>query len=228
MQITENYELSRIMLNHLSDKYNLHVKRTGTHLSSLIYCLTKQQFDQVDPLPPTDEEVMLFALGYGLQYEFTPPEGEEGLIEKDGLIYRPDFILKLPGFELCEMKTTRQSAKKGDNHQFPEGWLKYMMGGCFIQDKNFYDLAVLYMVGYWKPPAPVIKSFRFEFEDDELMDNWSWLCSRRVIFESAINSGQMIAPYSQCEPWECNNCRYKLICQTISGSSPEVEESNGE
>ena len=221
MKVTGNSSLTRIMLSHLAEKYKLKEKRSGIHLSTLIYCLTRQQFDQQKPVEPTDEEVMLFALGFGLQDILTPIDASTPQYEKDGVVYSPDFVLNLSTNltvgtnNLCELKTTRMSAKRADEHDFPETWVEYMKGGCFIRECNTYDLTVLYMMGSYSPPFPVIKSFTFDFSEDELLDNWNYLMDRKLVYEEALASGVLVPPYSRCKDWECKYCRYSLICQTM-------------
>jgi hypothetical protein len=214
MIITENRELTRLILDHLTQLYGLTEKRVGIHLSSLIFCLKRQQMDTLDGrVLPTDKELMLFALGWGLQDVLTPHSAETPVIEKEGIIYRPDFNLTLQQWT-CELKTTRMSMKKGDAHEFPETWIKYMKGGCYMQNRNTYDLAVLYMMGYYKPPFPEAASYHFEFTDDEILDNWDWIKSRYDIYVPALQSGVILPAYTYNEEWECENCRYELVCSS--------------
>lgn len=213
MNIAENHELTRLMLDHLADRYNIKQKREGIHLSTLIYCLTKQRYDISSPIEPTDEEVMLFALGFGLQDILTPPDATTPILEKDGVTYSPDFIFKMPGYDLGEMKTTRASAKRADNFDFPDTWLEYMKGGCYIRETNTYDLSVLYMMG---PPFPIIRSFRFKFTDIELLHSWQYLMGRKWVFEDSIEKNYLLPPFKYNKQWECKYCRYKLICDTVA------------
>ena len=212
MNITENDELSRRLVDHLASLYGIREKREGIHLSTLIYCLKKQQMDAGEfNIVPTDEEVMLFALGWGLQDVLTPKDVETPTLEKDGIVYRPDMVFPLDDY-VIELKTTRMSGKKGDKREFPETWLKYMMGGCYITERNTYDLAVLWMMGNYAPPFPYIKSYRFEFTHDELVNNWQWLTHRFNIYKEALETGNKLPPYAYAEKWECEHCRYKMVC----------------
>ena len=224
MNITENKPLTRLMLDSLATKYKIKEKRLGIHLSTLIYCLTRQQFDQQQPVEPTDEEVMLFALGFGLQDVLTPSDATMPVIKKDGVTYSPDFVLALGSGGLTELKTTRMSAKKADQHDFPETWVEYMKGGCFIKDCETYNLSVLYMMGSYSPPFPIIRSFTFQFDEDELLDNWQYLMDRKEVYVDALASGELITPYSRCKDWECKYCRYSLICQTMKANDLRKEK----
>lgn len=220
MQKLENPELSRLILDHLADLYKIKDRREGIHLSTLVYCLTRSFFDQLAPVEPTDQEVMLFSLGYGLQDVLTPKEATTPVYEKDGITFSPDFVLNLVApkkvamseMAYVELKTTRMSSGKED---FPETWLEYIMGGCYIQGISEYELSVLHMLGNYKPPFPEIKSYKLIFEDTELMANWGYLVKRRDVYVEAIESNRPPAPYAYCKDWECKMCRYKLQCQAL-------------
>jgi hypothetical protein len=226
MHITENRELTRLMIDHIANLYGIREKREGVHLSTLIYCLKRQQLDAGElRVTPTDEEVMLFAIGWGLQDVMTPKHAETPTLEKDGIIYRPDLVFALEDM-LCEIKTTRMSAKKMNQHDFPVTWIKYMMGGCFITERNSYDLSVLCLMGSYNPPFPLIQSYHFEFDDMELMDNWGWLQARYEIYTNALATGVKIEPYIYADQWECKNCRYSLICDAEQRIKLNLMEEN--
>jgi hypothetical protein len=213
---TDNPELSRLILNHLSDKYKLKQPREGIHLSTLVYCLTRSFFDAHSAVEPTDEELMLFALGYGLQDVLTPANAETPTLESEGIIYRPDMLLALPSAnrtQLVEVKTTRMSSKKPD---LPETWIEYIKGGCHIRQANSYDLVILYMMGNYAPPFPQIAACRIEFEQQELDENWQYLVTRRDVYQSHMADNTPPEPYMWSKEWECAKCRYKMQCAAIS------------
>jgi len=151
MERHDNPELQRKLLNHLADQYKIKEIREPNHLSSYIGCRTRTFFDQKQAIEPTDEEVMLFALGYGLQDVLTPKDAKAEVYQYDGVIYRPDMRLEASVADmgrLIELKTTRRSAKQHYiDESIPLTWLAYMKGGCKITGTDKYDLAVLYMMG---------------------------------------------------------------------------------
>ena len=93
MRRVDNPELKRKILDHLANLYKIKEVRESNHLSSYITCRTKSFLDQKQTTEPTDEEVMLFALGYGLQDVLTPKDASAPVIERSGIIYSPDMIL---------------------------------------------------------------------------------------------------------------------------------------
>lgn len=217
MQRFENAELKALMLKHLADKYKLLEVREPNHLSTYTGCLTKAYLDQKSATEPTEEELMLFALGYGLQDVLTPANTTAPYIEKYGITYRPDFLIPRNSIDrLTELKTTRKSAK---NHwldeQLPETWLAYMKGGCYIKDAVEYDLTVLYLMGSYNPPFPTIMADTFVFTDSEIADNWNWIQPRKDELSRCLAADIAPEPYKWCFSWECKYCRNKLICENI-------------
>ncbi len=219
MQRIDNPELKRKLLDHLASLYRIKEVREPNHLSSYVSCRTKTFFDQKQAIEPTDQEVMLFALGYGLQDVLTPKDAKARVLEFEGVIYRPDMSFEVSEAEvkLLELKTTRKSAR---NHYIdgatPLTWLTYMMGGCKITGTMEYNLAVLYMMGDYAPPFPQIYTDTFYFSQEEIDDNWSAIRLNKAILDSALADGTPPTPFSHCYEWECRFCRYKLMCETLA------------
>ena len=220
-----NPEMEKYALTHLSDLYNIRQQRQGIHLSTVIYCLTRAYFDFTQYIQPTEEEVMLFALGYGLQDVLTPQEAITEVFEKDGIIYSPDFLLKVTDTSIknygqyFEVKTTRMSSNKPD---LPETWVEYIMGGCYIRDITEYELVVLYMMGNWKPPFPKIYAETLKFDQEEILENWYNIVSRRDVLKDSLQYKYTPTPTFWCKEWECKYCRYKIVCDAI-----EIGGTNG-
>lgn len=249
MKRTDNPELKRIILDHLAEQYKIKEIREPNHLSSYVYCRTKGFFDQKQAIEPTDEEVMLFAIGYGLQDVLTPKDATAEVHEFEGIIYRPDMTMKVstiaypeqvpqPSIEanlpiatyveverLQELKTTRRSAK---NHyldeKLSETWLAYMMGGCKIRGTDQYDLIVLYMMGNYAPPFPQVYADTFYFTDEEIGSNWVVIQSNKLVLDMALARGIPPTPFKNCYDWECQYCRYKLLCETLVRSCGTEED----
>lgn len=227
MLVTPNPELDRTILNHLADLYKIKEKREPNHLSTYIYCLTKAYWEQRQGIAPTDEEVLLFSLGYGLQDVLTPKDAIVPYYEKDGIVYRPDLEFPRLGHP-GEIKTTRTSPNTHAKNGFSPSWLQYMMGVCFLQDVREYELIILYMVGVWRPPTPILTCYRLEFDDDEVFDNWMWLSERKTTLDVSLALDEPPMPYKHCNDdtnWECKYCRYKLQCEAWVMTHPlESEE----
>jgi hypothetical protein len=218
MERIPNPEMEQYALDHIANLYNIRKVRDRIHLSTLIYCLTSSYFDFTQPILPTEEEVMLFALGYGLQDVLTPQEAETPVFEKEGIVYSPDYLLQIDG-KYFEIKTTRMSY---DKPEYPETWIEYIMGGCYIRDINEYELVVLHMMGNWKPPFPKIRAETLRFDQEELLHNWYRTIGRRNMLLSSLEANHVPEPGKWCKDWECKYCRYKVVCDAL-----KLEERDG-
>jgi len=217
MKRIDNPELKRKILVHLADLYKIKEVRESNHLSSYITCRTRSFLDQKGTAEPTDEEVMLFALGYGLQDVLTPKDANAPVIERNGIIYSPDMILST---RLNEIKTTRKSAKYHYlDDSLPPTWVDYMMGGCYMMDRTEYDLIILYMMGSYSPPFPDIYAETEQFHSLELYENWNKILGQKAVLDKALATGTPPEPFKNCYDWECKYCRYKLVCQTLARAS---------
>jgi len=217
MKRVENPELKRKILNHLADLYKIKEIREPNHLSSYVYCRTKGFFDQKQAIEPTDEEVMLFALGYGLQDVLTPKDAIADTYEYEGIIYRPDMTMTKGELQsLQELKTTRKSARQHYIDEYiPVTWLAYMKGGCRIRNTDKYDLIVLYMMGNYAPPFPQVYADTFYFSETEIAENWKMILSNKKVLDDSLAEGKPPTPFANCYDWECNYCRYKMVCEVL-------------
>lgn len=212
MKRIPNPEMDWIIIQHLSDKYNLTQKRDGIHLSTLVYCITKSFFDAKQGADPTTEEILLFSLGLGLQDVITPEDAETPQYFMEGITFSPDFVFKIDGADYCELKTTRMSSNK---EELPETWIEYIMGGCHMRGVDKYNLIVLYMMGNYKPPFPQIHSEILMFDQEELELNWDRLMDRKIVYEDALASNIPPEPFKWCKEWECRSCRYHTQCDAV-------------
>jgi len=219
MKRIDNPELKNKILDHLADIYKIKEVREEGHLSSYITCRTKSFLDLKQTAEPTEQEVMLFALGYGLQDVLTPKDVAPVVYRKEGIIYRPDFPMVWTG-NLGELKTTRKSAKYHFmDDALPPTWIDYMAAGCYLTDTTKYDLVILYMMGNYSPPFPDIYSETELFEGNEIPDNWQKILAQKTVLDDAIATGTPPEPFKNCYEWECKYCRYKLVCQTLARAS---------
>jgi|TARA_Y100000310_G_scaffold345865_1_gene471883 hypothetical protein len=181
-----------------------------------MYCRTKAFLDQQQTIEPTEEEILLFALGYGLQDVLMPPNADTPVLELEGIVYRPDITF-VGSDQLIEVKTTRRSAKKHyEPKAISDSWLMYMLGGCKIQGTNTYDLIVIYLMGNYSPPFPQLYADTITFTFEEIELNWATIKERKVVLDTALESGIMPVAYEHCEPWECKGCRYVLLCEVLT------------
>ena len=211
MIISQDPEIVREILDRLVDEYV--EEKPYPHVTQLIYCLTRSYFDITQGTQPTDDELMLFAVGWGLERVLLESHAEPG--EKDGISYSPDFVT-LRGAK-AELKTTRMSSKKtaGPEYELPEGWVKQIMAYCYANGSLRYQLVVLHLMGNYAPPFPRLAGLTLEFNEDELSENWSWILSRRLILDQALYEKVIPVPFTYNMSWECKYCRHKIVCDAL-------------
>lgn len=224
---TENTELKNLAVQWLSDLYGIKTVRSPDHLSTFVYCLTKAWYSQQESrIEPTENEVLLFALGYGLQDVLTPKDATGMIFEQEGITYSPDMHFVLPNEKaelLMELKTTRRSARK-HWEAIPETWMTYMLGGCKMRGTNRYDLIVLYMMGGYRPPFPEILCDTFIFSDEEIEANWQRIQQRKKVLDASLQTSKPPTPFAWNYDWECKYCSYKMVCESVSSVRREEEE----
>ena len=212
MEQQKNPQVEREILDALSKKYVTSRTRDTIHVSHLIYCLTKGYHELTNPLPPNDQELMLFSLGYGLENVLLREESHSESGKMDGIEYSPDFV-PLSGGK-AELKTTRMATGK----EFPETWIEQISAYCYCEKLLVYDLAVLHIVGNYKPPFPCIAGYRLTFEQTELDANWANLLKRKMVLDVALETKTPPPAKLWCKvdnkgvSWECIHCRYKIRC----------------
>ena len=210
MQIVPNQALTDAVLKELRTKYIDKSVRKDIHLTHCIYCLTRSYYDLTDPDPPTREELMLFSIGFGLEKVLLDNESIHGQISCDGILLTPDFVTA--GGNVAELKTTRMSSAKPD---LPDSWIEQMLGYCKALGITQYRLAILYLMGNWKPPFPDIKAFTIDFTQEEIDTNWNKVLHRRDILVKAIQAKKPPEAKLYCKDWECKSCRYRLRCGLV-------------
>ena len=213
MELVANPALGRQILEQLVLEY--HIDKPLPHLTELIYCLTKSFWDRKDPLPPTEQEILLFSTGWGLERLLLKHQKEAHEGEVDGIHFTPDFLAftDIHG----ELKTTRQSSKKYDEigaGALPIGWQRQILGYMHCLNTTEYELAVLHLMGEYRPPFPTIRTWRVSASQFEIEDNWEWLQTRRGHYLDCLDSNMVPVPYSHNEKYECTHCKYKLRCDT--------------
>lgn len=230
-------DLRVALLNRVRTEYMIGQQREGLHVSSLIYCLSKALYEATDPLPPTDREVELWSIGFGLERVFLPGLQEEPL-EMDGITGTPDFTLGI----LSDLKSTRMApgssagcAECGEPYrghtvittghayvkapalpfEIPEGWRRQFMAYRWMKNQAGepeYEFAVsiIHLI------QPLLQVLRLIFTHNELVENWQWILMRadQYLSMKAANDPQ---PFLHMNEWECgagtaNQCQYYLRC----------------
>lgn len=232
MQVIEDPLLHEQLVDIISQEYQLLNPRTGIHASDLIYCLTRSYWNKNDYLPPSEDEVMRFSIGLGLervivQYEATrvEPIAVCGCLHPEEVHVGPYSRCVIPGCGCymiwlspdfliygihSELKTTRW----GPTHAWADTWIRQVMAYCFATGSNTYNLAVLHII------QAVLKAYRITFTAEEVEDNWSWMMYRKEVLIEHIESKAPPKEFTYNEEWECSYCRYKLRCDLAASLRP--------
>jgi len=180
------------------------------HVSELVYCLTRSFYNRYDPLPPNPQETMLFAVGIGLEQVLLRPHKKPASGELDGIHWSADWLDYNEG--LTELKTTRLSAKKGPD-ELPQTWIKQILAYLKATGHREISLAILFLMGNYGPPFPTLRVYKGKANDVEIQANWNWLQARKEIYLEHIEKREPPQQFQWNEDWECQNCRYLIVCQ---------------
>ena len=55
-------------------------------------------------------------------------------------------------------------------------------------------------------------------DEEEIEENWKNIIKRKTILDDSLKTGNPPTPFQYCFDWECKNCRFKLICETLVSS----------
>ena len=214
MELVTNPGLSTQVLELLKQEYEQ--EKPLPHLVEVIYCLTRSYYDRIDPILPNEREVLLFSLGWGLERLLLKEQRKAVAGVLEGINYSPDFIAftDLP----AELKTTRMSVNRIKvAADLPITWQRQILGYMKCMGTTEYELAVLYLMGNYRPPFPQIVSYRLSASQAEIDDNWRWIQTRKTIFLNAVEMKVVPPAPLFAESWECQNCRYSIRCE-VAGS----------
>ena len=213
MQIVEDRELRALALDALRVEYHMAERRPGLHQSELAYCLSKTYWERTDPSPFTETEVLLFAIGFGMERVVLAREVQPEPLEIDGIHLSLDTI-KL--FGPADLKTTRKRAagRKGeDGFQLSDGWVKQFKTYAYGIKVLEFGVVIIHLI------EPALSAYRLHFTQEELDENWEWLLQRKATLDQMLAADDP-QPFRHNEDWECDHCRYKLKCQLSASIRP--------
>jgi hypothetical protein len=105
-----------------------------------------------------------------------------GEVELDGIVGSPDGIGPDPWEEVPlavqEYKCTWRSVRNGQ----PDGvwhWMAQVKGYCRMVGTHVVVFRVLYLMGDYKGSGPLRRTFRLEFDQKEIEENWAMILRHR-------------------------------------------------
>jgi hypothetical protein len=220
-------QLRNELMSRLRDKY-ITDREDWPHLSEVIYCLTKSYFERTDPIQVTEKELLYFSIGFALEdvlLRISGPSIES--VELDGLWLTPDYFA-LRGGQM-DLKTTRMYADEMGRPKrgWPEGWIQQFKAYSYLEwvqaHSSEYPLAegrlpdyFNYSVGILYLGQPALECGTFKFTQQEILDNWNNLQTRKEIFIDHMDKGVIPEPYAYTEAWACKECKYAPRCRSLT------------
>ncbi len=146
-------------------------ERTGVHMSDLNFCLNKQMLRKVKPLPDTEQEILLFSVGWASQRWLTSKDVDEPSKEVDGILVTCDSLYEKPlGYDRedghkymvygvpvpWELKATYQSSNRPIEDNV--AWIRQIMAQCYTQGVTEAYLTRFELLGDWGSVYPKGKS----------------------------------------------------------------------
>ena len=146
-------------------------ERQGIHCTDLIYCLNKQAMRKLNPEPTSDQEVLLFSLGWATQRWLTGQDKDIPEKTVDGITVTLDALSPsvcvaghkgikehdcgVPhcwspvvfGNEPWELKATFQSANRPIEENIH--WIRQLMAQCYVTGTTTTYLTRLEIMGDW-------------------------------------------------------------------------------
>lgn len=216
MNINVNPNMKEWVLERLRVEYSS--PRPFPHATELIYCLTRSYYDRLDPLLPTEREMLMFSVGFGMERLLLRGAGVKPL-KLDDVNLSPDFLMVNGDQGYGELKTTRQKPPPaGSAPELSEGWLKQIMCYCWATKTVSYNLAVLHII------QPELRAWELGFEVGELEENWQWMMDRKQEYVGWVGMVTPPTAFKYNMEWECGYCRYKTRCDVakIQDRGPSI------
>ena len=119
-----------------------------------------------------------------------------------------------------ELKATFQSSERPIAENI--SWLRQLMAQAYVLEVESAVLSRLELMGNWKSvfgkkeekhlpenKKPTLHAYRLEFARSELEENWRWLKERKKLFETILETKNILyrgVALAQGMDWECAYC----------------------
>lgn len=239
MEIVEDAQFREELLEKIRERE--FSERTGVHMSDLNYCLNKQALRKFKPREDTDQEILIYSIGWATQRWLTSMDEDEPSKEVDGILVTCDALYSHKSnvramFVPWELKATYQSSSRPiiDNIH----WIRQIMAQCYTQGTTQAYLSRFELMGNWKMrplkgateaekrnfkfERPTLHAYKLTFTQEELDKNWAWFKGRRELYVEMLETKELLPKVIALPPngsWECSYCGYKEKCDDASSKS---------
>jgi len=217
MKVKEDMELRAALLSDLKNKF---ARRGEIHLTHLIYCPRKAYYDLTAPQHYDDEQILRYSLGLAWQDRLTLPNPNRSF-HVNGIWFTPDgYVESEEGIIPIEAKLT--GAKTKPPEEMPH-MLEQLKGYCALLGSKHGILVVLHVRGNYRDRKIELKTYRVEFDEEELERTVEELVRRKEELERCLRENEL-PPASPQYDWECTNCYYAELCR----ATEKIKNHEGE
>jgi len=196
----------------------------GVHLTAVLGCLRKAQYDLTAPKPVTDRMKLYWLCGNSFQDSFLE-RNDQCLEIKIDTKYGQKTIVCTPDSieERAEFKSVRTSIRG----HIKEDYFRQMIMYCICIGLDEFNLDQLHIASpYFKikdaPPyvpddekAPVLLCYHItEITEDDKQEVWDYVETRGQMLFEAVEEGY---PAPKDEGWQCKECQYFIDCELCEG-----------
>lgn len=213
-------------------------ERTGIHQSDLNYCLNKQALRKFYPKEDTDQETLIFSIGWATQRWLTGASEDEPEKIVDGIKVTCDALMTPPAPSKSmakrwktqgnvvpwELKATYQSSNKAIIEN--TAWIRQIMAQCYTQGATAAYLSRFEMLGDYgsvypkgktkeekaayraEHPRPTLHTYRLSFTQEELEKNWEWFKGRKKVYEGILETKKLVPKVMALPPASSWECGY--------------------
>lgn len=222
MKVTRN-EQEEINLLEEMHQAMYEPDRNQPSVSGMIYCLTKTYYENEMTVPNVDgsipvhrnrQQLLLFASGSGLEKVLLSGRQRSEKGETEGIQWHVDHIGDDRLF--YEIKSTRKGVPKTENYEeeLSLGWRRQVLAYFKATGITSGKIAVLHLMGDYKPPFPDIRIYDLVASEDEIESNWTWIKQRAVTYLKFVKQSQPPEPFQYNMDFECGYCNWKILCET--------------
>ena len=215
MKIIRTPDITKALYDEIRLRQEGNTPENEIHLGrDILYCNYKSFFRRQGKVPAkSDNSILLFALGYALQF-FLFPKNKEEVYCIDGIHLRPDIDNQyIAGIHipLAEVKSTRVSTKRFNIKEYPQ-YIEQCLGYCKAKQVTSAYLFVFFVCGSYQPPFPTVDTWRLDFEKKEVDNKWQEFLERKAVLEEALKTGEYPKKHYMAFEKECVYCEIKKIC----------------
>lgn len=207
MEIVRDFEFEKHLIDTIAER-EFGGERTGIHQSDLNYCLNKQALRKFTNYQNTQNEILLFSMGWSTQRWLTNRDEDEEPLIVDGITVTKDAEYNgLP----WELKASYESSKKAIDGQAAR--MRQVMAQCYVSGTCSARITRFEIMGDWGKisPRPTLSAWHVTFTPEELERNWEWFKQRKQLYEKLLETKELLPRALALPPggaYECGRCPF--------------------